>query len=245
MEAELEKILANKDKLKAEKLDTLKFADAITTRIVKDKTTSYKGEASKSTSTLKTIIGNTYNWLDSHNDVHVKDCFKQSLEENKQVFHLHDHEFKISSQVGEVKDVYERSMSWKDLGVDKEGETQVLAMDTDISKTYDTRIKEDYLSNKINQHSVGMRYVKVDLAVNTTDEDYKEEKKLWDETIDLLGNREKAESQNYFWVVKEAKLVEISCVLRGSNELTPTIKEEAAQLDDADIQLIRNTLNFI
>jgi len=245
MEAELEKILANKDKLKAEKLDTLKFADAIATRIVKDKTTSHKSEAFKSTSTLKTIIGNTYNWLDSHNDVHVKDCFKQSLEENKQVFHLHDHEFKISSQVGEVKDVYERSMAWKDLGVDKEGETQVLAMDTDISKTYDSRIKDDYLSNKINQHSVGMRYVKVDLAVNTTDEDYKEEKKLWDETIDLLGNREKAESQNYFWVVKEAKLVEISCVLRGSNELTPTIKEEAAQLDDADIQLIRNTLNFI
>jgi len=29
--------------------------------------------------------------------------------------------------------------------------------------------------------------------------------------------------QGYFWAVKEAKLIEISAVLEGSNELTPTI----------------------
>ena len=69
----------------------------------------------------------------------------------------------------------------------------------------------------VDQHSVGMQYVKIDLAVN--DEDYEEEYKLWQDNIDQIGNKEQAEQKGYFWLVREAKLIEISAVLLGSNEL--------------------------
>jgi hypothetical protein len=68
-----------------------------------------------------------------------------------------------------------------------------------------------------------MQYVKIDLAVN--DSQYEEEYKVWSDNIDQIGNREHAEEKGYFWLVREAKLIEISAVLMGSNTLTPTINE--------------------
>jgi hypothetical protein len=176
------------------------------------------------TSLKRTIIGNTYNWMDSHDDVHAKGVFTKTIKERgDNVFHLHDHEFKITSKVGEPLKVYEDMVSWKDLGVDKAGETQALFMDSEILKSYNERIFNEYKNGKITQHSVGMQYVKIDLAVN--DSRYEDEYKVWSDNIDQIGNRELAEEKGYFWLVREAKLVEISAVLMGSNTLTPTINE--------------------
>lgn len=177
----------------------------------------------------RTIIGNTYNWLDSHGDVHLKGVFAKSIKERQNgIFHLHDHEFKLTAKVGEPQSIYEDSISWKELGIDKEGQTEALFMDSNIIKSYNERIFNDYKEDKINQHSVGMQYVKIDLAVN--DEEYEEEYKNWTSTIDLLGNKSEAEEIGYYWIVREAKLIEISAVLLGSNSLTPTqSNKEAAQ----------------
>ena len=49
-------------------------------------------------------------------------------------------------------------------------------MDTEIFKDYNAQIFNEYKSNRINQHSVGMQYVKIDLAVN--DEEYENEYKV-------------------------------------------------------------------
>lgn len=192
--------------------------------------TMVKGGVSKGvylngdTELKRTIIGNTYNWLDSHGDVHLKGCFAKSIKERgNQVFHLHDHEFKLTSKVGEPEKIYEDSVKWKGLGVDKDGETQALFMDSTIIKSYNEMIFNDYKTDKINQHSVGMQYVKIDLAVN--DEGEEEEYKNWTETIDLLGNKSEAEEAGFYWIVREAKLLEISAVLLGSNSLTPTYTE--------------------
>lgn len=174
----------------------------------------------------RTIIGNTYLWMDSHDDVHAKGCFTKSVKENKSIFHLHDHEFKITSKVGEPKKTYEEDIAWKDLGVNKSGMTQALFMDTEIFKDYNAQIFNEYKAGRINQHSVGMQYVKIDLAVN--DDAYEKEFKVWQDNIDTLGNPEKATEKGYFWLVREAKLIEISAVLMGSNELTPTQKEYKA-----------------
>jgi hypothetical protein len=174
----------------------------------------------------RTIVGNTYLWMDSHDDVHAKGCFTKSIKENKSIFHLHDHEFKITSKVGEPKKTYEEEIAWKDLGVNKSGMTQALFMDTEIFKDYNSQIFNEYKAGRINQHSVGMQYVKIDLAVN--DESFEKEFKVWQDNIDTLGNPEKATEKGFFWLVKEAKLIEISAVLLGSNELTPTQKEYKA-----------------
>jgi hypothetical protein len=66
-----------------------------------------------------------------------------------------------------------------------------------------------------------MQYVRMDLAVN--DDEYKDEFKTWQEVYPLLGNPEEADKDGYFWAVREAKLIEVSAVLLGSNVLTPTL----------------------
>jgi hypothetical protein len=194
-----------------------KTADAALKGIFKDNENSLE----------RTIVGNTYLWMDSHEDVHAKGCFSKSIKENKNIFHLHDHEFKITSKVGEPKKTYEQDIAWKDLGVEKSGMTQALFMDTEIHKEYNNQIFNEYKGNRINQHSVGMQYVKIDLAVN--DESYEKEFKTWQDNIESLGNPEKATEKGFFWLVKEAKLIEISAVLMGSNELTPTQREEKTE----------------
>ncbi len=182
----------------------------------------------------RTIVGNTYYWMDSHDDVHGKGCFSKSIKENK-AFHLHDHEFKITAKVGEPIRTYEDSVSWKDLNIDKSGTTEALFMDTEIRKDYNAQIFNEYKSNRINQHSVGMQYVKIDLAVN--DEQYEEEYKVWTDNIDKLGNPQRANEKGFFWLVREAKLIEISAVLLGSNELTPTMGENK----QADLESLAKT----
>lgn len=178
----------------------------------------------------RTIIGNTYLWMDSHDDVHAKNVFTKTIKERgNKVFHLHDHEFKLTSKVGEPLKVYESDIKWNDLGVEKQGSTQALFMDTQIIKDYNTNIFNAYNKGQISQHSVGMQYVKIDLAVN--DEYYEDEFKVWQDNIDSLGNKELAETKGFFWLVREAKLIEISAVLLGSNELTPTMANNNKQAE--------------
>lgn len=182
----------------------------------------------------RTIVGNTYNWLDSHDDVHLNNLFSTSLKERgSRIPHLQDHEFKLSSKVGRPMKIYEQEVKWRELGVDKAGSTMALMMDSEIRKDYNDRIFNEYLNDQIDQHSVKMQYVKLGLAIN--DEDYKDEYKLWQAVIDKLGNPQKAEAQGYFWAVQEAKLGEISAVLAGSNELTPTMgKDKILSVSTAD-----------
>ena len=173
----------------------------------------------------RTIIGNTYYWMDSHDDVHLDNLFSKSISEKKdKIFHLHDHEYKITSKVGTPVSIYEKSVSWVDLGVNVAGSTMALMMDSNIQKDFNPLIFGQYLSKEINQHSVGMVYVKLDIAINDPSE--KEAFAVWNKVINRVGNKEKAIEQGYFFAVSEAKLIEISAVLQGSNELTPTVVNE-------------------
>lgn len=170
----------------------------------------------------RTLIGNTYNWMDSHDDVHLDNVFGVSIKQRQdRIRHLHDHIYQLMAKVGKPSSVYEKAVKWADLGVNKLGSTMALFMDSTIKKALNSNIFEAYKDGEIDQHSVGMQYVKIDLAINNPDN--KEEFSVWNKYINLLGNKEKAEEKGYFWAVKEAKLIEISCVMEGSNELTPTL----------------------
>ena len=252
----------NKDKIKdlvenKAELISLKKAEIKTVKgglnaVIPNKSTTTKGVFKNNDKSLeRTIIGNTYMWFDSHEDVHAKNVFSKSIKERKNnIFHLHDHEFKITAKVGDPLDIYESEIKWKDLNVDKEGSTDALFMDTEIFKEYNAQIFNEYKKNKINQHSVGMQYVKIDLAVN--DESFDDEYKVWSENIDQIGNKEKAEKKGYFWFVREAKLIEVSAVLLGSNELTPTMAQdkqadsESLETKEAEKSLRQEqTMNFL
>jgi hypothetical protein len=225
----INELITNKEELIKLKKAEIKTVKGGLSLITKSNTNAIKGVFKDNDNSLeRTIVGNTYLWMDSHDDVHAKGCFSKSIKENK-AFHLHDHEFKITSKVGEPKKTYEQEIAWKDLGINKSGMTEALMMDTEIFKDYNAQIFNAYKSNSINQHSVGMQYVKIDLAVN--DESSEVEFKVWSDNIDSLGNKEKAIEKGYFWLVREAKLIEISAVLAGSNELTPTMQEDNAEAD--------------
>lgn len=195
------------------------------------KALSTSKESDSDTVIKRTLIGNTYKWLDSHGDVHLDGIFTKSISERQdRVRHLHDHEQKMTAKLGEPTNVYEKSVAWTDLGVDKIGNTTSLMMDTDIMKSYNSTMFLQYKTNKVDQHSVGMYYVKLDFAVS--DPDFEEEHKVWKEHIGDIGNKADAEDLGYFWAVKEAKLIEISAVLEGSNTLTPTVEAKDIEPDN-------------
>jgi hypothetical protein len=219
-------LVANKSDLIEMKRATLKFTDLVvtpeTTETNKALFTEYKDDP---TSGLikRSIVANTYNWMDSHDDVHVGNTFVKSISERaNKVFHLHDHKHEVTAKVGKIEQLKEVDVQWLDLGVNKVGTTTILVAESQIKESYNKDVFKQYLDGEIDQHSVGMRYIKIELAVN--DEDYKEEFATWNKYINSLGNREIAEEKGYYWAVKEASLIEVSAVLMGSNELTPTVQ---------------------
>mgnify|MGYP003632392940 CR=1 FL=1 len=244
------KVKTDKKELVRFKKASIKFTDGSKGQPLKLKAVS-KGELPTDTedSIFRSIVGNTYYWMDSHEDVHVKGCFTKSIQENKPFF-LKDHEFKTGSKIGEFIETREQLISWKDLGVEMEGETISLVHDAEIIKGYNESLFAQYKENKVNQHSVGMYYIKVELAYD--DPTDKEAFALYSKTLPLLGNMEQAKENGFFYVVSEAKLQETSAVLRGSNSLTGVLnegtnEEKIAKLFEkvADIDKINNICDDI
>lgn len=231
----LKEILANKAEVIRLKKAQVKFTDALKYTLPHGEGITVKADANGTTDTndiiYRTIVGNTYLWMDSHDDVHIPGIFTKSINENeKSILHLHDHLYRLTAKVGSPQKVYEKEINWTDLGVAKAGFTTALLMDTAIKKGLNTQIFEMYKDNEINQHSVGMSYVKLALAVN--DQKEKEEFNTWNKYINLIGNQDKALSKGYFWAVTEAKLFEISAVIAGSNELTPTLQPKLFTVEE-------------
>ena len=181
----------------------------------------------------RTIVANTYNWLDSHGDVHLEGIFTSSIEQrkNRPAPHLYDHQFSVLSKVGKPLAYSERKISWRELGQGKTGMTTALFLETEIKRSLNEKVFEAYLAGEIDQHSVAMRYINVSLAVND-EENYPNEYKVWAEVIGKIANRAEAEKRGYFFAVREAALLETSAVLEGSNVLTPTLGNKAEPSDD-------------
>lgn len=217
-------IIANKSeiirlkKAQFKKCDNTKFAGNLS---FVPRETSEKAVKADVTEIERTVIGNTYNWLDHHDDVHIDGLFKKSYTENKGgIYHYHDHINAVTSKVGIPIEIYDNKVKWKSLGIDKDGFTTCLFMDSRIIKELNPSVFWQYSNGEINQHSVGMRYVDLCLCVNSQEESEKEYYANWLKYIDRLGNKDKAIEQGYFFAITEAKLIEISAVTRGSNELT-------------------------
>jgi hypothetical protein len=224
-------LVENKSRLIRLKKAETKYADVVGLPSGGAKLFTNKADTDTDSNISRTLVLNTYNWMDSHDDVHMKGVFTKSIKENgDKVLHLHDHLFQLTAQVGKVQKVYESTIPWSSLGVDYKGDANVLLMDSDIRKSMNENIFDQYKEGSIQQHSVGMQYVKLELAIN--DDSYEDEHKIWKQYIGDVVNADKADEVGYFWAVTEAKLIEGSAVIRGSNELTPTI--EPKQYPDID-----------
>ena len=173
------------------------------------------------------VIINTTKVMDSHMDVHIDGLWDKSLKENKRIMHVQEHktyEFDKIISSGEDLDAYTKMYNWKDLGVDSDGQTQALEFKSNVREDRNKYMHNQYKNDWVDNHSVGMQYVKLKLAIN--DEDYEAEKSMWDQNIDKVVNRSVAEEKGYFWAVTEAKVIEGSAVPNGSNPVTPTISVE-------------------
>lgn len=173
---------------------------------------------------------NTTKVLDSHNDVHLDGIWNKSVNEQQgKIYFVADHDLSVKSVIAFPQDVEisVKEIPFKNLGTKFEGNTQAL-----IFKVAKENIKLEQARQIIEEkqpieHSVRMEYVKMDLAINSEDAEFKEEKAIWDNTFSMVANKERAIENGYYWAVSEAKIIkEGSMVLAGSNDVTPMLHPE-------------------
>jgi len=175
------------------------------------------------------VVINTTNFLDSHGDVHINGIWNKSVKDNVSFLHLQEHEREFDKVITDTAKGSVQSMTWKQLGLPYLGKTEALIFDSSIDKKRNEFMLNQYANGWVKNHSVGMRYVSLNLAVNSEAEWDKEEKAVWDKYYSLIANKELADEKGYFWAVTEAKIIEGSAVVMGSNSATPTLNNKQAE----------------
>ena len=172
------------------------------------------------------VIINTTNFLDGHGDVHIPGLWTKSLSENKMIMHLQEHEMEFEKVISDGQNLktYTRSYTWKELGYSYDGVTEGLTFESTIEKKRNEFMLNQYKNGWVRNHSVGMYYIKMDMAIN--DEKYPNEYAAWQKYYPMIANADVADLKGYFWYVLEAKCVEGSAVPIGSNTATPTLTME-------------------
>lgn len=175
------------------------------------------------------VIANAANFIDCQMDLLLPDCWKKTIKESgptgkNRIYHLKDHKQNTDGVIGKVSKLYSEDHSLVELGLDMVGSTQCLVMESTVKEALCDKCFDMYSDKMINQHSIGIQYVKMDIAIN--DPNYPTEFAIWNKYFMQCINKDVATSVGYFWVIYEIKLMEVSAVLWGANELTPTIHQE-------------------
>lgn len=219
-------LVKNKSALIAQKKSTMKFADSVSSFFffVDEKDIAHKGGESvvpaDATKIKVRSIVNTTKLFDSHGDVHIDQLWNKSLKETRDHFLVKEHNFSFDGIISDNVKAFAKQYTWAELGFNYEGSTQALVYDSIIDKAESPDMFERYRTGKVKQHSVGMRYVKMDFGVN--DERYEKEFEVWQKYFDQVVNKDELLEVGYFWPVTEAKNIEGSAVVKGSNWATPT-----------------------
>lgn len=178
----------------------------------------------------RTILANTYWWMDSMSDVHLgkgaegeNGVFTETIKNRAaKIPPIDQHNWSLDGRIGKTLNIYEAPISWRALGVGRTGMTEGLFADAQIERSKNESRFNDYMNNEVDQHSVGMQYIDIQLAVNDPEE-FPKESAVYNKYINKIGNRSAVEAQGYFFAVGKARLKEYSAVIAGANELTPVI----------------------
>jgi len=228
-------LIENKKELISIKKSITKNADAVSYGYIETiKSGANKAIASSDLPqelSVKVVI-NTTNFLDSHGDVHIDGIWNKSVKDNKSFLHLQEHDRSFDKIITDNAKASIQSMTWKELGFSYSGSTQALIFESTIDKLRNGFMLKQYANGWVKNHSVGMRYVQIELAINSEADYDKEYKDMWDEYYPIIANKEVADERGYFWVVKEAKIIEGSAVVMGSNSATPTLENKTEAVDD-------------
>ena len=223
----------NKADLIATKKMQLKQTDSVfqvMPEVIKTDSTKAEEQTQENVNCLKAeLVINTTNIMDSHSDVHLKGIWNKTVKEQKNLYLLQEHKMTFDHIISDNVNAKVVDMKWSDLGFNYKGTTEALIFGATIDKGRNPFMFEQYSKGYVKEHSVGMRYTKLELAINSENKYDKEEKEVWDKYFDQIVNKEQAEEQGYFWAVQEAKVIEGSAVVKGSNHATPTISVEAVK----------------
>ena len=235
-EEEIKHVWKNRKIITTKKTNTLKRADVVYHTKLENDTTKGVNKAGvditvedPSILNAKLVI-NTTNLIDSHMDCHISGLWKKSLSEAKQILLLQEHEMEfkmiIADSLVDKLDAMTQTVSFKSLGFNYNGNTEALIFDVQIKKDVNEYMFDLYRKGRVTQHSVGMRYIKIFLCIDSNEANYSSEKANWDKYYPMVANKELADQKGFFWAVTEAKVIEGSAVVKGSNECTPVMEIE-------------------
>lgn len=226
-------IVSNKSQLFQSKTTELKHSDCISAAIPVAKAVNNKAENTvDKDEILVTAVINTTNFLDSYGDVHIKGLWDQSLKENKMIMHIQEHKMEFDKIISDGDDLkaYTKTYNWKDIGYDYKGTTEALVFESNVKKSRNAAMFHQYSNGFVKNHSVGMRYMDYQVAIN--DPDFKEEYANWNKYYPDIANKDTANALGYFFAITEAKVIEGSAVPLGANPLTPTISVKNIEKGD-------------
>lgn len=240
---EVENVFRNKDLLISQKKNALKRGDVILGSILKEEqntevVTKAEGDVVDMSGVdvvnVKAII-NTTNVIDSHMDCHIPGLWSKTIKETKLLYLLQEHDMEfdkiIADSVNDDLKAYTKKLAWSKLGQSFEGNTEALIFEAKVKKEVNEFMFNLYKNGRVLNHSIGMRYVKIYLCINSNEATYAAEKDNWDKYYNEVANKEIADEKGYFWAVTEAKIIEGSAVVKGSNEYTPTLEIEAEKTE--------------
>lgn len=222
----------NHDRILEQKKAVLKYTDAV--EVGSFTLDQVKSDTTKELATFNWMkdgyvypVINTTNYLDSHGDVHLDAIWNRSVSnKNGKIMWDSNHALKIGSEVAFPNDVniILKNVKFSDLGYDSSKNTTALIFEVKKENVVLDAIKNRIEKGVPTQHSVRMRYVKIEFAMNSDAEEDEIYLARYNKYISLIANQEKAAEQGYFWAVLEAEIVaEGSSVVNGSNDITPML----------------------
>ena len=226
------------DKKFTDKMDLTRFLKKNLEDVQRYKLNEYKNNANKSvdisnleanfTPKIESITGdyikvksiiNSTNIIDSHLDLHTRNTWNKSVNENKHTYVLQEHANKFTHVISKKGKNFNESMNFKDFGF---GDMDFTANISEfILKREDNPFMFDqYVQGKVTNHSVGMLYVAGKIELAMYDEDSEKNMQFFDKYKEQAINPELADANGYFWVISEAVKREGSAVVFGSNPIT-------------------------
>lgn len=192
------------------------------------------------------IIANVAGWCDSQMDVMIKDNWNKSISDagasgQKLIYHLKNHVYSTDAIIGKDPELYTKMIDLSMFNFTSDiKKAQALMMSSTVCEDYDCKTFQLYEDGQIKQHSIGLQYVKIYFCMDSDEPEDTMYKDNWDKYYPLVINKERIDGRGYFWAVTEAKILEVSAVLFGANELTP-IYSTSQPTDDTEEQPEKST----
>lgn len=170
------------------------------------------------------VVANTTRILDNHDDLHVNGIWNKTVKDQQGRNYLVDtHELTIGSTIvrKEHIEMFVAKVTFRSLGIDYDGSTQVLVYKFRKDRVIDSKAKEWLESGDAIQASVRMQYVDIIFALDSNAPEDAKAKANYDLYYPEIANKGDFDYIPYFFIIKEAKNVrESSLVPFGSNAIT-------------------------